>query len=207
MKTLQLQTEKATIILMQLPEGAIFKDLIDWEGKNVIWYQMPMIRGLSTFELPQDLPTGAWQILGLLDSLSEEQKASICDNEKYNGYKNYVLEDFIEYFAADSFKSLLESYNVTRVNAETPYFKVIRSGTGRNNGFEGDRGKIVHLVGDNCFPNWQTALCGIKPKGNGWYYVNKESETTCEKCSKRSEAWQSAEALTFNNPLVLFCGK
>ncbi len=54
------------------------------------------------------------------------------------------------------------------------------------NGFEKDRGKIIHIVPKlppGCGGDWfETALCGAKPgrRGNGWYQV--KDEATCPKC-------------------------
>lgn len=64
-------------------------------------------------------------------------------------------------------------------------YKAIRSGTARN-GFERDRGKIVHLVTKNDYPSWERAICGIDPKGNGWYYPEQTVNITCEKCLKKT---------------------
>lgn len=64
-------------------------------------------------------------------------------------------------------------------------FKAIRSGTARN-GAERDRGHVVHLVTENCYPSWETAICGVNPKGNGWYYPEQAKVVTCEKCLKKS---------------------
>jgi hypothetical protein len=64
-------------------------------------------------------------------------------------------------------------------------FKAIRSGTARTDR-EGDRGHIVHLVDSNDYPSWSTALCGIQPRGNGWYYPDQNNDVTCEKCIKKS---------------------
>ena len=68
------------------------------------------------------------------------------------------------------------------------YYKATRSGTARN-GFEMDRGKIVHLVAKNDYPSWETGICGVEPKGNGWYYrESPEIKPTCEKCLKKIES-------------------
>jgi hypothetical protein len=64
-------------------------------------------------------------------------------------------------------------------------YKAIRSGTARN-GAERDRGKIVHLVTKNDYPSWERAICGIDPKGNGWYYPTQTVDITCEKCLKKT---------------------
>lgn len=64
------------------------------------------------------------------------------------------------------------------------FYQAIRSGTARN-GAERDRGTIVHLVQPNNYPSWQPAICGIRPKGNGWYYPDSEKEVTCVKCLKK----------------------
>ncbi len=68
------------------------------------------------------------------------------------------------------------------------YFKAIRSGTARSaHGAERDRGTVVHLVTENNYPSWQKGICGIEPRGNGWYYPTDESiEVTCKKCLKKS---------------------
>lgn len=64
-------------------------------------------------------------------------------------------------------------------------YKAIRSGTARN-GAERDRGHIVHLVTKNDYPSWETGICGIEPKGNGWYYPDNDPPITCQKCLKKS---------------------
>lgn len=57
------------------------------------------------------------------------------------------------------------------------------------NGFEKDRGIIVHLVEPlppNCTGDWFTkALCGAEPgrRGNGWQEV--DSVVTCDKCIRK----------------------
>ncbi len=67
-------------------------------------------------------------------------------------------------------------------------YKAIRSGTARSkDGAEKDRGHIVHLVVHNNYPSWQTAVCGIEPKGNGWYYPVETAEVTCKRCLKKSK--------------------
>lgn len=63
-------------------------------------------------------------------------------------------------------------------------FKAIRSGTARTDQ-NGDCGHIVHLVTNNSYPSWGKAICGIAPKGNGWYYPEQDKEATCEKCLKK----------------------
>jgi hypothetical protein len=69
------------------------------------------------------------------------------------------------------------------------YYKAVRSGTARGiSGAERDRGKIVHLVTNYKYPSWQKAICGIEPRGNGWYFPTNSDELdiTCEKCYKKS---------------------
>ncbi|MEO6522232.1 MAG: hypothetical protein ABIN91_11180 [Mucilaginibacter sp.] len=57
------------------------------------------------------------------------------------------------------------------------------------NGFENDRGKIVHLVPPMpymCGGYWgDKSLCGIHPgrRSNGWSEVNRD--VTCPKCIKK----------------------
>lgn len=57
------------------------------------------------------------------------------------------------------------------------------------NGFEKDRGIIVHLVESlppSTSGDWFTkSVCGIEPgrRGNGWSEVNRV--VTCEKCIKK----------------------
>ena len=73
--------------------------------------------------------------------------------------------------------------------SEIKYYKAIRSGTARGvSGSERDRGHIVHLVTENSYPSWLKAICGIEPRGNGWYYPTNSDElvVTCEKCYKKS---------------------
>lgn len=73
--------------------------------------------------------------------------------------------------------------------SEIKFYKAIRSGTARGvSGSERDRGKIVHLVTNDKYPSWSKAICGIEPRGNGWYYPTNsdELEVTCEKCYKKS---------------------
>lgn len=72
--------------------------------------------------------------------------------------------------------------------SEIKYYKAIRSGTARGiSGSERDRGHIVHLVTNDKYPSWSKAICGIEPKGNGWYYPTDSDklEVTCEKCCKK----------------------
>lgn len=64
-------------------------------------------------------------------------------------------------------------------------FKATRSGTARN-GAERDRGHVIHLVQDNDYPSWEKAICGVQPKGNGWYYREEEINVTCDKCLKKA---------------------
>lgn len=73
--------------------------------------------------------------------------------------------------------------------SEIKFYKAIRSGTARGiSGSERDRGKILHLVTNDKYPSWSKAICGIEPRGNGWYYPTNsdELEKTCEKCYKKS---------------------
>lgn len=73
--------------------------------------------------------------------------------------------------------------------SEIKLYKAIRSGTARGkSGSERDRGKIVHLVTNDKYPSWQKAICGIEPRGNGWYFPTNSDklEVTCEKCLKKS---------------------
>lgn len=68
------------------------------------------------------------------------------------------------------------------------YTTAIKSGRAFN-GFEKDRGTIVHFVEPlpvGCSGYWGgKSLCGITPgvRGNGWHEVN--SVVTCEKCIKK----------------------
>jgi len=63
-------------------------------------------------------------------------------------------------------------------------YKAKKSGTARN-GFERDRGVLVHIVTDNKYPSWSKALCGTSPRGNGWHYEDESREITCTKCREK----------------------
>lgn len=70
-------------------------------------------------------------------------------------------------------------------------FKAIRSGTARN-GAERDKGSVVHLVKSNQYPSWEKGICGIDPKGNGWYYPDDDLPVTCDRCLKKAATLTNA---------------
>lgn len=74
-------------------------------------------------------------------------------------------------------------------NMEQKTYKAIRSGSARGvSGAERDRGEIVHLIISDREPAWQKSLCGIWPRGNGWYYNEKEDkDVTCKRCIEKQK--------------------
>lgn len=179
MKTREIQTSKAKILVVDLPEGAKSISLTKLENKNVLWYQMPIIIGSPTFDLRFECRDGNWQILGLLDSLTEEQMGSVEDSvwSKFwecNIHQDYEFQAkepiFKFYRASESFSSLLSSAGITRENeyGEEPNF--------------GDYNKFPLPIEFNPVD---------------------EIRELAKRDHRISELWNAAEENTFRNPLIL----
>ena len=118
-----MKTRKCNILLVDLPTDATEIDLSrDYDNKtDYIGFD-----SLGISSIIEPIPNGTWQILGLLDSLSEEQKGRVCELHSItrigvHGWKDYVKSEENNDFytcwnASDSFQSLIDSYGVTSVN-------------------------------------------------------------------------------------------
>jgi len=119
MKTLQIETSKATIMLAALPERAENPQLFTSENRLMYFKDG---RAFDSYFL-RSIDKGTWQIFGFLDSLSEEQKGRVCAFYHWTkiSWKDYLNSPkgkslYSLNTASDSFQSLLDSYGVTRAN-------------------------------------------------------------------------------------------
>lgn len=110
MKSHLITTGKATILAVDLPEGAKIISVDNEYG--VCTYFEPKQRG-GMF----DLPPGEWEPLGLLNEISEEVAERLVDNECFgrsgglkSGYRNYRSGKY-DWFgtATESLNSLIAS--------------------------------------------------------------------------------------------------
>jgi hypothetical protein len=77
MKQIKLPTGE--YLLVEVPEDA--KQFQVLNEYNVLWYQMPIIRGKSS----KELPSGQWEIIGRASELTEDHWDEIVEN-KWDDY-------------------------------------------------------------------------------------------------------------------------
>lgn len=119
---LTIQTSKATVLAVRLPKGAEVKNCIKYEDVDFLFYQMPIIRGMSSMALP----IGSWQPIGFANMISESDMDRIVDSSvvDYDGYgdpetiyKDYNCnyENTVTWYSvlSDSFKSLLAKHGIS----------------------------------------------------------------------------------------------
>lgn len=112
-----ITTDKATILLLMLPEGASnigteLKYLPDrtrilyWDGKN---------KWNSSFHID-----GNWQPLGFANEVSEEVAKEVVDNDKATGkmFTNYLNKNWVLFTALPALHSLLQANKVYLENLD-----------------------------------------------------------------------------------------
>lgn len=113
MKQQLIQTSKATILVVDLPEGAeAWKN--DSYHTNTLWYKSESMRSPKHINLPD----GEWQLLGKTFELSRLQCAEIVKyvGLPWNAYKDYTTDSNWFNNPVDSFASLLTANGVFKEN-------------------------------------------------------------------------------------------
>lgn len=114
MKQQLIQTSKATILVVDLPEGAT--DVASGNDKIMYWIQYGFAKSLRV----ANLPPGQWQLLGKTFDLSEEQWKDILPRYigGITGYLDYESgrPDALVKSATESGLSLLISNKVFKEN-------------------------------------------------------------------------------------------
>lgn len=115
MKTKEITTRKATILVVYLPEGAT--GLIVNDGNIIV-----AIKYLAAMDIK--IPDGNWQHLGQLSDITEEQWKDVVEDSKCFvtdeiGYIDYLNDDQLCPLAKKSGLSLLKANGVLLENTIT----------------------------------------------------------------------------------------
>lgn len=116
MHPIEITTQKATVLVVQVPE-----DLISYTTRTYAMHKGLMAIIYNTpprveFDKEIILPRGQWQILSLLKDITEEQARSIVerfyDFDGIPGFYNYPDKKTVWSKATESLHSLLTSHGV-----------------------------------------------------------------------------------------------
>lgn len=117
LKTKTITTDKATVLVVELPEGAYYPNICQLPpsiGVNYFLYE----NGVNTpYKESLDIPKGNWQLIGRMPDITEEQAHSIVDKE-FNEmtdewfYRNYSQDYDYNYTVGESLYSLLQANEV-----------------------------------------------------------------------------------------------
>lgn len=99
------ETSKCRGLFVVVPEWA--KDFRAHKSKLWLFKGRDIIASDSI-----DIPEGNWQILGLLNEVSEEHAAEVVAFDNDSNYRDYLCRDYQLRKATDSLRSLARSLNV-----------------------------------------------------------------------------------------------
>ena len=121
MKTKIIETSKARILVLVLPEKAKIINAMSANDSLIVWFESPEKYGYQNIVTPN----GNWSVLGFLNSLTEEQMRMVVDDynaeyfKKRKKYVNYNREHNLHLFfitAYESFSSLLAKHEINLAN-------------------------------------------------------------------------------------------
>ena len=129
LKTKTIKTDKATLLLVEMPEGAKFirietNQAVVPYGQEVN-YEVPATKESYGYEETEGfaLPEGNWQLLGRIPVITEEQADKVIDKSIHTGlYAHYVNGIPVNIYcykeSSDSLYSLLQANDIY---FENPY--------------------------------------------------------------------------------------
>lgn len=100
-------------LLVEVPEGAKEFDLPEQDYGNVLQYKTKHWES-------EMLPSGSWEIVGKADSLTDQQKNKVVEDDfmgTVRRWKDYKKPNSFLYHPRDSFLSLLRSHGLKPENA------------------------------------------------------------------------------------------
>jgi len=125
MKQITIQTAKAQILIVDLPEICNNDaDVVSGEHREYLKYHSSDFRGMPNYTF-YGLPEGSWQLYGKASELTEEQWRTIVESDYFDGigtmYANYEIERIFtfgktKHRATESGSSLLSANGVMLEN-------------------------------------------------------------------------------------------